>query len=153
MLHELLALTLILHFTPQTTKKKKGTRTQPVTATKKTESDPAREAIKTLRTMSTVAEIGTTYSDYTTRLADVKIRVDELLTKISSDEAENVYNPKGDIEKALDSYVSAARYWQMMIKNKHPDLDASYKKLMDLAWEQARNYLDLATKGLDKKKK
>jgi hypothetical protein len=152
MLPILLALTLILSFAPQTAKKKRrGAKPKPVAIKKVEIPDPARDAIKALRTMGTVAEIGTTYADYTKRLADVKIQVDDLLTKVPPDEPKSPYQPKHDIEKALDSYVSAAHYWQMKIKNNHSDLDDSYKELMNLAWQQAQSYLNLATKGLDKK--
>jgi hypothetical protein len=148
-----LTLTFSLPITPQTGRRKKITKPKPIAAAKKVQqADSAREAIKLLRTMETVSEIGTTYSDYTARLADVKIKVDELLTKIPPDDKESSYRPKSDIERALESYVSAAHYWQMKIKNRNRELNSSYEELINLAWKSAKNYLNMATKGLDKTK-
>jgi hypothetical protein len=153
MLHTLLAIILLLSLTPQTAKKKRGAKPKPVVVVKKTDTpDPAKEAIKALSAMSTVAEIGTTYSNYTTRLADVKIQVDELLAKMPADAPDGPTQPKRYIQMALDSYVSAAHYWEMKIKNRYTDLDASYTELINLAWQQAKSYLNLAAKDLGKKK-
>jgi hypothetical protein len=157
MYYALLVVMLISSFTAQLTaqtvkRKKRTTKPKPVAIKKVEATDYAMEAIKTLRTLETVAEIGTTYSDYTKRLADVKIQVDELLTKIPADDLEGFAAPRRNIEEALNSYVNAAHYWDMKIKNRHRDLDASYSELINLAWQQGKSYLNLATKDLEKKK-
>jgi hypothetical protein len=138
-------------------RKTKATKSKPVAVenaeVKKTEPapDPAEEAIKALRTLATVAEIGTTYSDYTTRLVDVKIKVDELLAKIPAGDEKDPRNPKPYIQMALKDYVSAARYWNILIKGRYSN--ESSETLLSAAWNSAKADLDLATMVLNKNKK
>lgn len=149
LIHFLLVLAL-LSGSPQSTKRRKTVQKPKETVIKAVEN-PALQSLKALRTMNAVAEIGGTYGDYTKRLAGVKVVVDEAYGKIPADDPNSHLRPKHDIAAALQAYITAAHYWDMLLKNKHPDLDASYRNLVNLSWQSARSYVNLAAKASEKK--
>lgn len=120
---------------------------------KKSSPDPyvdAREAVRALKTMQAVVEIGGSYANYTSRLADVKVIVDERLKLIPEDDDKSINRPKQDIQQALNSYVSAASTWEQLIKSQYPELRGVNKKLLAIEWESAASYLRMAEKALDR---
>ncbi len=70
----------------------------------------ARAAITALRELQSVTEAGVTYHDYSTRVGDMKMKVDRNLEGASEP-------ARAAIKSALAYYVAAGSWWSMNVSN------------------------------------
>lgn len=138
----ILLVALSLSLAPATfTQTKKGTRKRKPVAVKPAAPAPQERVVKALRHLEAAVEVGVTYDEYTKRLTDAKIVVDEALAEL----------PDGDFKKfaaaSLAQYQSAARSWRFILDNPYPHLEGNYEKMRENSWGLARMLLDSALKS------
>ena len=96
----------------------------------------ASKAVKQLRALNSVVEIGTTYSDYSKRVVDAKIEIDDQLSSL----------PNGELKKsilaALKAYDDARNLWKLEVGDTAEQILAEYSHQnglsLDKYWKTAQ---------------
>jgi hypothetical protein len=107
-------------------------------------SNPAREVIKELKALDAAAQVGINYRDYSSRLIEAKIRLDELFKELPEGEA------KKDLSEAWELYIKTGEVWRLSLSVQHTaQLDAEIKNTLSASWNKARDLTDKASKLVD----
>ena len=106
-------------------------------------SPAVESALKALRKLESATEIGLNQQEYSRRIIDANIEINELLPEIN-----NLY-VKDEIKNAISYHKLASSYWNSYITadSTYRDSKWEFDRKLQGYWAKARKHLENATRG------
>jgi hypothetical protein len=95
----------------------------------------AQSALRALRALETAATVGLTYTDYSRRVVDAQIIVNEKLSLLPQSDLRN------ELQSAMREFAGARTGWETKINNSDLEFMAKLgERMMQLSWQRAMQH-------------